>query len=167
MEWLRRYLASRGLRLRPIQFDSTPAGYWRPWHIDVILTFVRPGLAIVSADKNIVTPGIFELFKRNDWELVTAARPVYEWHDDLTMSAPANGQGLRGPNWISMNTFSLDPKTMCVSDKEPGYMEQLDKLGVEVLPIAYEKVYRFGGMLHCNTLDVYREGKCEDYFPNN
>ena len=167
MEWLRRYLASRGLRLRPIQFDSTPAGYWRPWHIDVILTFVRPGLAIVSADKNIVTPGIFELFKRNDWELVTAARPVYEWHDDLTMSAPATGKGLRGTNWISMNTFSLDPKTMCVSDKEPGYMEQLNKLGVEVLPVAYEKVYRFGGMLHCNTLDVYREGKCEDYFPNN
>ena len=66
-----------------------------------------------------------------------------------------------------MNTFSLGPKTIVVSDKEPGYMEQLDNLGVEVLPVAYEKVSRFGGMLHCNTLDVYREGKCEDYFPNN
>ena len=23
----------------------------------------------------------------------------------------------------------------------------------------------FGGGLHCCTADVYREGKCEDYFP--
>ena len=45
-------------------------------------------------------------------------------------------------------------------------MEQLNKLGFEVVPVAYEKVYAFGGMLHCNTLDVYREGGCEDYFPN-
>jgi glycine amidinotransferase len=26
-------------------------------------------------------------------------------------------------------------------------------------------VIPFGGALHCTTLDVYREGKCEDYFP--
>ena len=45
-------------------------------------------------------------------------------------------------------------------------MEQLNKLGFEVVPVSYEKVYRFGGMLHCTTLDVYREGDCVDYFPN-
>jgi glycine amidinotransferase len=26
--------------------------------------------------------------------------------------------------------------------------------------------YAFGGGLHCCTADVYREGKLEDYFPN-
>jgi glycine amidinotransferase len=44
-------------------------------------------------------------------------------------------------------------------------MEQLDKLGLEVVPIPYEHVIPFGGALHCTTLDVYREGTCEDYFP--
>lgn len=47
-----------------------------------------------------------------------------------------------------------------------AFCEQFDKLGFEVLPIKYDAVFRFGGMLHCTTLDVYREGDCEDYFPN-
>jgi glycine amidinotransferase len=38
-------------------------------------------------------------------------------------------------------------------------------LGVEVIPIPYDRVLEFGGSLHCTTLDVYREGSCEDYFP--
>lgn len=166
MEWLRRYLNGRGFRLHPVQFDSTNAGYWRPWHIDVILTLAKPGLALYAAQKTIITPGIEELFKKNDWELIPAAMPVYDWNVKLAICGPATGEGLKGPNWISMNTLSLDPKTICVSDKEVPYMEQLNKLGFEVIPVAYEKVYAFGGMLHCNTLDVYREGKCEDYFPN-
>ena len=64
-----------------------------------------------------------------------------------------------------MNTFSIDPKTVCVEAHETAYCEQLSKLGFEVLPIPYEKVIPFGGALHCTTLDVYREGKMEDYFP--
>ena len=165
MDWLRRYLTSRGFRLHLIQFDSTAAGYFRPWHIDVILTLVRPGLAILSPDKPIITPGIEDMFKRNDWEIVLAARPEYVWHNDISLSAPATGKGLHGVNWVSMNTFALGPNTICVSDKEKGYMDQLDGLGIEVVPVPYDKVYRFGGMLHCNTLDVNREGGCGDYFP--
>jgi glycine amidinotransferase len=67
--------------------------------------------------------------------------------------------------WISMNTLSIDPKTICVEAHHTDYCEQLDKLGFEVIPIPYEKVIPFGGALHCTTLDIYREGKCEDYFP--
>ncbi|NOR12869.1 MAG: hypothetical protein GQ545_06415 [Candidatus Aminicenantes bacterium] len=65
-----------------------------------------------------------------------------------------------------MNTFSLGPNTVCVEAHETAYCEQLDKLGFEVIPIPYETVIPLGGALHCTTLDVYREGTCEDYFPN-
>ena len=65
-----------------------------------------------------------------------------------------------------MNVISIDPKTICVDKNEIAYIEQLNKLGFEVEPIAYDKIYKFGGMLHCNTLDINREGGCEDYFPN-
>jgi glycine amidinotransferase len=68
-------------------------------------------------------------------------------------------------SWISMNTFSLGPNTVCVETHETAYMEQLDKLGFEVIPIPFEAVIPLGGALHCTTLDVYREGTCEDYFP--
>ncbi|MCP5940115.1 serine/threonine protein kinase, partial [Klebsiella pneumoniae] len=34
------------------------------------------------------------------------------------------------------------------------------------IPVAFRDAYPFGGGLHCATADVYREGTCEDYFPN-
>ena len=43
--------------------------------------------------------------------------------------------------------------------------EQLDKLGMEVLPIEFRDAYPFGGGIHCATADVHREGDCLDYFP--
>jgi glycine amidinotransferase len=64
-----------------------------------------------------------------------------------------------------MNTFSLGPNTVCVEAHEERYMEQLTKLGFEVVPVPYDAIYPLGGELHCTTLDVYREGKLEDYFP--
>ena len=163
MEWLRRYLGNKGIRLHPVLFDSSPCNRWRPWHIDVTLTLPRPGLALACPVK-VMPKSIEDLFRKNDWEIVPAVHPVYNWDQDLALCADKTG--VHGPNWISMNTLSLDPKTMCVSDKETAYMDQLDKLGIEVVPVSYEKVYAFGGMIHCSTLDVYREGNCEDYFPN-
>ena len=65
-----------------------------------------------------------------------------------------------------MNTLSLGPNTICVEAHEERYIEQLTKLGVEVVPVPYDKVVPFGGSLHCTTVDVYREGDLEDYFPN-
>ncbi len=42
----------------------------------------------------------------------------------------------------------------------------MDKLGMEVVEVDLRDAYAFGGGLHCSTADVYREGKCEDYFPH-
>lgn len=166
IEWITRYLAQKGIRVHSVAFDSTKANYWRPWHIDVVVIPVRPGLVMFCPDKEPITPGFVEFFRKNDWEIVPAVRPSYDWNDELTMSAPYHGKGIHGPNWIGMNTLSLSPKEICVFEYEKDYQAQLDKLGFEVIPVAYDKVYKFGGMLHCNTLDIYREGKCEDYFPN-
>ena len=42
---------------------------------------------------------------------------------------------------------------------------ELDKLGMEVIPVEMRDAYAFGGGLHCCTADVYREGELKDYFP--
>jgi glycine amidinotransferase len=34
-----------------------------------------------------------------------------------------------------------------------------------VIPVEFDAVFPLGGELHCSTVDVYREGDCEDYFP--
>jgi glycine amidinotransferase len=165
MDWLKRMCASLGLRLHHVLFDTPkekdhPDNY-HPWHIDVNLVPLRPGLAMYNPDWAPRTPEVWELFKKNDWELIPAARPTRVHKNKVYLTGLYEGK-----SWISMNTFSMDPKTVFVEAGETAYCEQLDKLGIEVVPIPYEKVIPFGGALHCTTLDVYREGGCEDYFPN-
>ena len=65
-----------------------------------------------------------------------------------------------------MNVLVLDPKTVCVEKSEIYQAEQLDKLGMEVVPVELRDAYAFGGGVHCCTADVYREGYLKDYFPN-
>ena len=63
-----------------------------------------------------------------------------------------------------MNILVLDPKTVCVEKSEVYQAEQLDKLGMEVLPVDFREAYGFGGSFYCSTTDVYREGELQDYF---
>ena len=165
MDWLKRMCAALGLRLHHVLFDTPkekdhPDNY-HPWHIDVNFVPLRPGLCIYNPDWAPRTPEVWDLFKKNDWELIPAARPTRVHKNKIYLTGLYEGK-----SWISMNTFSMDPKTVFVEAGETAYCEQLDKLGFEVVPIPYEKVIPFGGALHCTTLDVYREGGCEDYFPN-
>jgi glycine amidinotransferase len=166
MDWLKRMFASLepGIRVHEVQFDTPPdpekPNNYHPWHIDVNLMIPRPGLCIYNPDWKPRTPEFRELFKKNDWELIPAARPVYVHKNKVYLTGLYEGK-----SWISVNTFSIAPNVACVEAHETAFIEQLDKLGVEVIPIPYEKVIPFGGALHCTTLDVYREGKCEDYFP--
>jgi len=165
IDWLKRLFAEFGIRVHRATFESSdcsnPLGSHHPRHFDGDFVPLRPGLAmyIPSAGPNI--PEMVDLFKKNDWELVPAAAPVEIHSDKVSISACPK----QGPSWISINTLCIDPKTVCVQAGEKAYCEQLDKLGFEVIPIPYEKVNPFGGGLHCTTLDVYREGKLEDYFP--
>jgi glycine amidinotransferase len=163
-DWLKRMMGSLGIRMHHILFDtpddkSKPDNY-HPWHIDVNFVPLRPGLCMYNPDWAPRTPEVWDLFKKNDWELIPAARPVHVHKNKVYLTGLYEGK-----SWISMNTFSVDPKTVCVEAHATAYCEQLDKLGFEVLPIPYEKVIPFGGALHCTTLDVYREGDLEDYFP--
>ena len=41
-----------------------------------------------------------------------------------------------------------------------------DNSELNVVEVDLREAYAFGGGLHCSTADVYREGKLEDYFPN-
>ena len=164
MDWLKRMFSALGIRLHHALFDTPEdlkkPNNFHPWHIDVTFVPLRPGLVIYNPDWKPRTKEILELFKMNDWELVPAARPVHVNKSRCLLFGAYNE-----PSWISMNTFSIDPKTICVEAHETAYIDQLDKLGMNVIPIPYEHVIPFGGALHCTTLDVYREGSCEDYLP--
>ena len=157
VDWLRRHFKSKGIRIHVVQF----ANDFIPWHIDVNLIPLRPGLMMYNPEWHPINPELKELLRINDWELVPAADPVF----DYDLSPATAGRDLVGPQWIAMNSFSIDPNTICVEATETKYADQLDKLGFNVVPVEFSDVFPFGGGLHCATVDVYREGDCEDYFP--
>ena len=157
-DWVRRYLKLLGVRVHEARF-SRKGGM--PWHIDGMLMPLKPGLCMYCPDNGPLIPQMDELFRINDWEMVACAKPVHDIH--ITVGALAERHG---PSWLSANTLSLDPKTICVEINETAYAEQLNKLGFEVVPLHYAETLAFGGSFHCTTVDVFREGGCEDYFPN-
>jgi glycine amidinotransferase len=156
LDWLKRYFGAKGTRIHHVLFDNNP----HPWHIDVNWLPLRPGLGVYNPEWPPITEEFKKLMTMNDWELIPAAKPVYVHKNLCYLIADYNTK-----SWISMNTFSLGPNTICVEAHETAYCEQLDKLGFEVIPVPYEAVIPLGGALHCTTLDVYREGSCENYFP--
>jgi glycine amidinotransferase len=156
IDWLKRHFGEKGLRMHVVQFT----GDYHAWHIDIHLIPLAPGVCLYNPEWHYITPELEKFFKKNDWELIPAAEPVHYY--DVKCGVVGNR---RGTEWIAMNMFSIDPKTVCVEAHEAKILEQLDKLGFEVIPVPFEAVYPFGGGLHCATVDVYREGGCEDYFP--
>ena len=97
------------------------------------------------------------IFDGTRWvfEIIDSAQPAHNEPPPLCYSS----------TWLSMNVLVLDPKTVCVEKSEVYQAEQLDKLGMEVVPVDLRDAYAFGGGLHCCTADVYREGDLRDYFP--
>lgn len=156
VKWLKRLYDSLGLRLH----ELISGGNLFPWHIDASFVLIEPGKMLYNPEWPIATPQFWELFKQNDWELIPC--PASSIIDDALCGVYAT---TGTPTWISMNTLNLGPKTQFIEAREKNLADKLDSYGVEVIPVPYDGVIPFGGSLHCTTLDIYREGGCEDYFP--
>jgi glycine amidinotransferase len=126
-----------------------------PWHMDTTVVPLRPGFALVNPTRPPLDEREFELFRKNGWELVEPPKTLLKKKEPYDFCSW----------WLNMNCLALDPKTVCVEASETPVQELLDKHGFEVVPVPFYEVSAFGGGLHCCTADVYREGTCEDYFP--
>ncbi len=148
MQWLQRHFPDH--RIHSVNFPGDPY----PIHIDATFVPLRPG-TIINNPNRPLPDAQRKIFNDNDWEIIDAAAPVHNSPPPLCYSSV----------WLSMNCLVLDHKTVVVEASETRQAEQMDKLGMEVLPMPFRDAYPFGGGLHCATADVYREGSCEDYFP--
>jgi len=148
IDWLRRHFPDH--RIHTVIFKEES-----PMHIDATFVPLRPGLALGNRQRVPLVKELRELLDKNGWEIVQCAKPAHDKKAALSYCSV----------WLSMNLLMLDPKTVCVEASETAQMEQLDKLGFEVIPIPFWDVAAFGGGLHCATADVYREGTCGDYLP--
>jgi len=148
IDWLQRHFPDH--RVHAVNFPGDPY----PIHIDATFTPIRPGLILNNPHRRLPQDQR-EMFEANGWEIVDAAQPAHNQPPPLCYSSV----------WLSMNVLVLDQKTVCVEKSEVYQCDQLDKLGVEVVPVDLRDAYAFGGGLHCCTADVYRDGDLEDYFP--
>lgn len=149
MEWFKRRYPE--LRVHAVNFPGDPY----PIHIDATFVPLRPGLIINNPHRRLPEEQR-KIFEANDWQIVDAAMPAHDEPPPLCYSSV----------WLSMNCLVVDHKTVIAEASEVNQLEQMDKLGMNVIPVPFRDAYAFGGALHCATADVYREGGCEDYFPN-
>ena len=148
IDWIKRHFKDH--RVHAVNFPGDPY----PIHIDATFTPIKEGLIINNPQRRLPKEQR-KLFEDNGWEIIDAAQPAHNTPPPLCYSSV----------WLSMNVLVLDPKTVCVEKSEKYQAEQLDKLGMEVIPVELRDAYAFGGGLHCCTADVYREGTLKDYFP--
>jgi glycine amidinotransferase len=147
--WIKQHFPEH--RVHAVTFDNT-----HPLHIDATWVPLRPGLVLHCAERA-ADPDLLAWFKLNDWEVLPAAPPRRTWEQlpRLCFCSP----------WLAMNVLSFDPDTVFVDDSELELSDQLTRYGFEVIPVPFWDVAPFGGGLHCATVDIYREGRMEDYFP--
>ena len=148
-EWLQRHLGP-DFRIHRIAFREPT-----PTHIDTTLVPVRPGLVLVNPERPCID-GALDLFTANGWQVVPAPPSV------RTGRAPARDVS----NWISMNILMLDERTAVVEQAETPMLDLLRSLKCEVIPCPFDRVYPFGGGLHCCTTDIRRDGTLQSYFPS-
>ena len=149
MEWMQRKFPD--FRVHAVNFPGDPY----PIHIDATFVPLRPGLVINNPVRKLPDDQR-KIFEANDWQIIDAAKSAHTEPPALCYSSV----------WLSMNCLVLDHKTVIVEASEVYQQEQMDKLGMNVIPVPLRDwAYAFGGGLHCSTADVYREGTCLDYFP--
>lgn len=125
-----------------------------PQHVDTTLIPLRPGLALVNPERPAVDDSL-ALFREAGWQLASPPPSVR-----AGLPAPARDVS----NWISINLLMLDPGTAIVEQAEEPLMEFLSSHGVTAIPVPFDKVYKFGGGLHCCTVDIRRSGSLQSYF---
>jgi hypothetical protein len=67
---------------------------------------------------------------------------------------------------FDVNVLMLDEKHVCVNNYNETAFAFFKKHNIEPIIVPFRHRYLWDGGLHCLTLDLYREGKMEDYFPN-
>jgi glycine amidinotransferase len=62
-----------------------------------------------------------------------------------------------------MNFIMVNPSLAVVNDRQRPLIRELERHGVEVLPLRMRHARNLSGGFHCVTLDVRRIGALEDY----
>lgn len=148
LQWLKNVLEPRGYRIHPAEHIYSYG------HFDSTIVPLRPGLVLLNSSR--VTPeNCPKLFEK--WDKI--------WFDDCVVQGSKVPGGVAPCSpYIGMNILSVDHNTIvCDSTQEP-LMRELDKHGINSIPVQFRHAMTLSGGIHCATLDLRRKGTLEDYF---
>jgi len=145
-KWLKRLLEPMGYKLHYSELYSFA-------HFDSTIIPLRPGLVLMNSSR--VTPdNCPEMFAK--WDKI--------WFDDCVIQGNAI-EGYPAPcsPYIGMNILSVNENTIiCDSTQEP-LMRELEKYGIDSVPVQFRHAMTLSGGIHCATLDLRRKGTLESY----
>jgi glycine amidinotransferase/scyllo-inosamine-4-phosphate amidinotransferase 1 len=113
-------------------------------HIDTTFVFLREGLVLLNParvnDKNIPD------FLRS-WDKIWSPEPfptqvMEDW-------CPAS-------HWLGMNILSINPNLVMIEEHQTDLMKELNKKGIDSMPVKMRHARTFSGGPHCVSLDVNR-----------
>jgi len=148
LQWLKNTLEPRGYRIHPAEHIYSYG------HFDSTIIPLRPGLVLLNSSR--VTPdNCPKLFEK--WDKI--------WFEDCVVQGSKVPGGVAPCSpYIGMNILSVNPNTIvCDSTQEP-LMRELDKHGIDSIPVQFRHAMTLSGGIHCATLDLRRKGILEDYF---
>ena len=125
-------------------------------HIDSTFAALRPGLVLCNPGR-INADTLPDMFRQ--WDVVYS--PPMENTDRFDADYLSKSIG---SNWIDMNVFSINPYLVVVDRDQVPLIRELEKRGLDVIPIKLRHSKMMGGGFHCVTQDVRRAGKMERYF---
>lgn len=142
--WLQQHLGS-GYRVHPVR------EVYAFVHVDSTIVPLRPGLVLFCPTR--VRPdNVPEVFRK--WDRIFAPEPDTVPCDPTL--APAS-------KWIALNCLSLSPTLVAVEKTQTKLMRELERHGLDCMPVQLRHMRTMSGGPHCVTLDLVRDGTLEDY----
>ena len=121
-----------------------PVNFYAGVHIDSTISAVREGLVVLNGarvnEEN--CPKVFR-----DWEKIW----VYDCVPQNFHHYPYASK------WIGLNMLSISPDTVIVDAAQTHIHRELEKRGINVVPLTLRHSRTLGGGFHCVTLDTWRE----------
>ncbi len=142
-QWLQSALGSE---YRVHAYDNIYTGS----HIDTTLALVKPGVVVACADR-ISKENLPPLFRK--WDVIY----MNDVYDVGFTNIPYASK------WIGLNFLMITPALAVVDKNQVALIKELEKRGVDVLPLQLRHSRTMGGGFHCVTMDVRRKGALEDY----
>lgn len=121
-------------------------------HLDSTISFLRPGLVLCNPAR-LKPDNLPTVFK--NWEIIWCPEPVDIGH------APGY---CHASHWVGMNLLMVRPDLAIIEKSQTELIRQIEKSGIDVLPLSIRHARTLGGSFHCVTLDLRRRGNLETYF---